>query len=483
MRGKPHNSLSNGGLLSIIILPAFLSALFWQDHAKAEPVKYCESKTTVLKLPGGLNDIPTFNSNSPEQVLNPGILLSTFPPDGMRHPEAHLNFLFDGRFDVFSHHVAKNESSEDDRTLFLGFVAGNPSNKKVRIQVLSGASYLSQPDAPFISLPAICQNDDGKIFAGPGDRVSNDVLRGAKAGFLPKSISIPPGQNKLILCLAVPVRKLRPALNGRSTLLELKSSGPVYLASMALFAPESSKDGPPESAWLEALNNEGLCSPRDDVPTPIGAAGRIKYGRVAGVARGTEWDAVFSDAFCASESESDLAEKKSKTSADRCFSIPKPGNSFTVPLSTVEAGTFGSKQVQAAPLLLRYPDTAYQAHGNYGVKYKIDLPLYNDGRKTANVELLFQSALKSNEHKNGVCFYEDAPPRAFFRGTVCVQQGSKKQYWHLVQRQGDEGAKLAELNMPPGSRSKISVELIYPPDATPPQELCIRTCPEREASE
>ncbi|MBX9723365.1 MAG: DUF3370 domain-containing protein, partial [Candidatus Obscuribacterales bacterium] len=177
------------------------------------------------------------------------------------------------------------------------------------------------------------------------------------------------------------------------------------------------------------------------------------------------------------------AESKSKKVKDLCFSIPEKGKSYTVPISTVEAGTFGSKQVQSAPLLVRYPDTAYQAHGNYGVKYKIDLPLYNPGHKAANVELLFQSALKSNEHKNGVCFYEGAAPRAFFRGTVCVQQGSKKHYWHLVQRQGDEGAKLAELNMPAGSRSKLSVEFIYPPDATPPQELCIRTCPERDASE
>ncbi|MGC8201027.1 DUF3370 family protein, partial [Salmonella enterica] len=71
-----------------------------------------------------------------------------------------------------------------------------------------------------------------------GDRTTDDVLRGVKPDFMPKAVIIPPGQNKLILSLPVPVRRLRPALNGRSTLLELKSNGPIYLASMAIFSAE-----------------------------------------------------------------------------------------------------------------------------------------------------------------------------------------------------------------------------------------------------
>ncbi len=444
-------------LISVLLLPI---ALFVPKALSATAaIKYCQS-TDFLKLPGGLDQIPTFNSNSPEQVLKAGILVSTFPPAGMKHPDAHLNYLFDGRFDLFSHHVACNESPEEDRTLFLGFIAGNPSNKKVKIEVLSGASYLSQPDAPFISLPEICNNDDGKIYAGPGDRVTNDVLRGVKPDFMPECISIPPGQNKLILCLPIPVRHLRPALNGRSTLLKLKSSGPVYLASLALFAPEKEKGGPVESTWLDALNNDVLCAPRDQAPTAPASTGKVKYGRVAGVARGTIWSADFGNAICAIE---------------KCFKIPEPGKSITVPFSTVEAGTFGTEQVQSAPMIVRYPDTAYQAHGNYGVTYKLSIPFINPSKETRAVELLFQSALKADEHKNGICFLESAPARAFYRGTVCVQNGNDKQYWHLVQKQGAEGAKIAEFTMPAGSRRNLSLEFLYPPDATPPQELCIRS--------
>ena len=112
----------------------------------AAPQKYC-LPTEIRKLPGQLNATPCFNSNSPELVLKEGILLSTLPPAGMKHPEAHLNYAFNGCFDLFSHHVARNETSEQDRTLYLGFIACNPNNRKVRLQVLSAASYLSQPDA------------------------------------------------------------------------------------------------------------------------------------------------------------------------------------------------------------------------------------------------------------------------------------------------------------------------------------------------
>jgi len=37
---------------------------------------------SVRPLPGGLDRVPTFNSNSPELVRTGGILLSTFPPSG-----------------------------------------------------------------------------------------------------------------------------------------------------------------------------------------------------------------------------------------------------------------------------------------------------------------------------------------------------------------------------------------------------------------
>ena len=46
----------------------------------------------VRPLPGKLDAVPVFNSNSPEQVQTEGILLSTFPSSGKRVKAAHLNF-------------------------------------------------------------------------------------------------------------------------------------------------------------------------------------------------------------------------------------------------------------------------------------------------------------------------------------------------------------------------------------------------------
>src|SRR5687768_11561165 len=60
----------------------------------------------VFPLPGSLNDIPVFNSNSPEIIKTEGILLSTFPPENKEYPEAHLNMTFNGKFDIFTHHIA-----------------------------------------------------------------------------------------------------------------------------------------------------------------------------------------------------------------------------------------------------------------------------------------------------------------------------------------------------------------------------------------
>jgi hypothetical protein len=419
------------------------------------PEKYCRD-TEVRKLPGRLNETPCFNSNSPEMVLNDGILLSTFPPEGMTHPEAHLNYAFDGKFDIFSHHVARSESDSDDRILYLGFIAANPSNRKVHLRFPSGASYVSQPDAPFVTVSELCLNNDAKIFAGPGDRVNLDLLRHKKAAFLPREITIAPGQTKLIFTLPVPVRQLRPALNGRSTLVKAHSSGPIYLASVARLVSANDKDALDESHWLDALKNDQLSSPRDVTPTPPGAP-NIKFGRVSGVVRGTEWDATLTDG------DADL------------LTIPAPGASITYPFSTVEGGTFGTGQAQSAEMIVRYPDTAYAAHGNYGVTYRFTIPLHNPYEKDMDVQLLFQSAIKSNQQSKQLCFYEAAAPRAFFRGTVRLNTDNKKgNLWHLVQKQGAEGAKLAEVSMPPGSRRNLRLEFVYPPDATPPQQICIK---------
>ncbi len=90
----------------------------------------------VRVLPGQLDSIPVFNSNSPEVVQTEGILLSTFGPEGKQVPSAHLNFPFKGRFDIFAHHIAKAKNRAETRTLFQGIIVHNPNSEPVTLNVL-----------------------------------------------------------------------------------------------------------------------------------------------------------------------------------------------------------------------------------------------------------------------------------------------------------------------------------------------------------
>ncbi|HEY9794304.1 MAG TPA: DUF3370 domain-containing protein, partial [Leptolyngbyaceae cyanobacterium] len=253
----------------------------------------------VRAIPGKLDDVPVFNSNSPELVQKEGILLSTFPPNGKASPAAHLNFLFQGRFDIFAHHIAKAATPEDLRTLYLGIIVYNPSQEPVTVDILQTASYLSQPDAPFIELPPVVDNPAGAVYAGPGSRVMSDILLGRHQADFPPQLVIPPQQSQMLLNLPIPVRTLEPPINGRSTLMRLRSNGMVYVASLARYAPldaDGNERSPTLEEWQQLLDQGELSGPRDRAPTPPEITkGQIIYGRVAGVAQGSRWQAQLVD--------------------------------------------------------------------------------------------------------------------------------------------------------------------------------------------
>lgn len=461
----------------------------------------------VRPLPGQLNNIPVFNSNSPELIQKEGILLSTFPGDQMANADAHLDFAFEGRFDFFAHHVARGVATDDRRTLFVGGVIYNPNSEPVTLSIEQGVSYLSQ-EAPFNNLPALRVNPDGSVFAGPGSRTVTDLLQERRQSQWPRQIVIPPQQAYLLMNAPIPLRRLPFAAdatlppgsilpgapstfrsppvasvvpqgtsqslpsNGRSLLLQLSSGAPVYAATLAMYAPrtlDGQERAPTLQEWLRLLVNGDLAGPRDIPPTnpeeyaKSNRDGRFFYGRVAGVAQGTRWEA---DALDTPEAEH--------------LTIPAPGEAISYVISTVDYNTFGTDQIQSAPMLARYPDTAYRAHGNYGVHYKLRLPLYNDSDREQRIALSLQTPLQDETLKQGLRFLRNPADRIFFRGTVRVQYETaageqRTRYVHIVQRQGEEGEPILRLALPPGSRQEVVVELIYPPDATPPQVLTLAT--------
>ncbi|MBD2160122.1 DUF3370 domain-containing protein [Limnothrix sp. FACHB-1083] len=426
----------------------------------------------VRSLPGHLDAVPVLNSNSPEIVQQAGILLSTFPPAGMRSPEAHLNQVFQGRFDIFAHHIAKAAATGPDgaidlRSLYVGIVLGNADpNRSATVRVLQGASYLSQPDAPFIALPPMVDNPIGQVYSGPGSRAVDWVLRGRRQADLPDRVTIPPGETVVLTSLPIPVRSLNPPLNGRSTLLRLDSDRPVYAATLARFAQATSDGGeqpPTEADWRSTLTTGTLSGPREPVPTAPGAPGPLRYGRVAGVAIGSRWRAIVTDG-----------------PNNPRLSIPAPGAAFSYGVSTLVAGRLGTEQVQTAPIVARYPDTAWAAHGNYGIEYDLTLPLHNPTAQPQTVAIALETPVKFDAPAPGLQFFDPLPNSVFFRGTVRIRYPDDRglpqtRYVHLVQRRGEPGQPLATVQLPPQGDRLVQVSLIYPPDATPPQVLTLQT--------
>jgi len=421
----------------------------------AQSAATLEQPQQVLPLPGSLDQVPVFNSNSPEVVQREGILLSTFPPTGKTTPAAHLNYAFRGRFDIFAHHIAKPLDPADLRTLYLGIVAYNPGATPVTLDLLQAASYLSQPDAPFVPLPAQQANDLGQIFAGPGDRVMLDILRQRRQAGWPAQIVIPPRSYGLIANLPIPVKGLDPPLNGRSLLIRGRSSGHLYLASLARF----SGDQPPTlRQWQDTLQQGVLVTPRDRAPTPPNQPGSVIYGRVAGVALGSRWH----------------------NPQQTAIAIPAAGAAFSYPFSSLVAGRLGTEQIQTAPLVVRYSDTAYAAHGNYAIEYDLFLPLYNGGDRPQTIRLALQTPIKFDAPAPALRFFAEPPNRIFFRGSVRLRyrddQGTpQSRIIHLVQRQGQQGGDLVRLTLQPKETRFVQFTMLYPPDATPPQVLTIET--------
>jgi hypothetical protein len=428
------------------------------------PAQEIFSAQEVRPLPGQLDKVPVFNSNSPEKVLQEGILLSTFPGNGKANPTAHLNYAFSGTFDVFAHHVAEAKPVTDLRTLYVGIILSNPTSKPITVKVLQGASYLSQPDAPFGALDAQVEDANGTVFAGPGSRATSDVLRDRRQSILPPQIIIPPGGSQMLLNLPIPVKGLTPPLNGRSTYIRLQSNGKVYAASMALFAPNANgvERAPTLAEWQNLLNKGTLSSPRDRAPTAPNSAGGIVYGRVAGVSIGSRWQATLADP------------------GRQTVTIPAAGKAISWGISTLVGGQLGTGQVESAKMAVRYPDTAYEAHGNYGVHYSLKLPLANPSNTPRQVTVSLQTPLKQEKIDGGLKFLNPLPRTVNFRGTVKVRypddQGTlQTKYYHLVQKRGDQGSPLITLTLPPRSNRSVQVDLLYPPDATPPQVLTLRS--------
>lgn len=436
------------------------TGMAFAEEIKETPVL---KETEVRPLPGSLDKIPMFNSNSPEVVKTSGVLLSLLAKDGKKNKDVHLEYPLKGKFRVFTHHINNRIKQEEDRVLYLGLIAYNPDTKDATVRVLKAASYLSQPDAPFKKLPPLTENPDGLVYAGPGDRITNDYLRGDSQIGWPSKITIPAKGYAIIYALPVPIRGLLSQANGRSTLLELSASREIYLCEVADFikpVPNQSMEPPSLERFVEIAETHELSLERDKTPSVPNAKGPLIYGRVAGLQMGCKWTGT------ATDGEEYISR----------LTIPEVDKSLAFPLCSLDRGTFATGQIQSANLVVRYPDTAYAAHGNYAVEYRMQFPLYNPAATPVKVSFSLDTPVKTDQVKDNLTYFEPAAKNTFFRGTVLVQylsdKGEKtKKYVHLVETRGTKSEEIFSIVMKPKGRRTVKFSMFYPPDATPPQVI------------
>ncbi|MGB8702874.1 MAG: DUF3370 domain-containing protein, partial [Thermosynechococcaceae cyanobacterium] len=445
------------GNLSAIISLASCHKIAESQPVSVQPVppQTIVRPTDVRPLPGKLDNVPMVNSNSPEWLKKEGILLSTFPAIGKADPKAHLGYPLSGQFEYFDHHYILNPP--DLKTIYIGIVAYNPGRDPIQLTIPDAASNLVLP------LPGTTPRP-----YGDGTRVSDAILKGVHSPDIPKSILIPPQTYRMLLNQPIPVKGLKRPLNGRSTHLRLNSRNAktnepalIYVASLAMYAkflPNGQEQAPTLTAWTTLLNQGNLAQPRDKTPTPPQAVGgSLVYGRVSGVQQGSRWAANL-------------------TSPNReVLNLPTPDKPISYALSTLRGGNFGTKQVQAATLLVRYGDTAYEAHGNYDVHYDLTAPLYNNSDRPQTVKVFIETPLNL-ANNTSLTFHQKATSSAVFAGLVRLRYKDDtgqpvEQYVTVKQQRGQITQPLLTVALQPKETRPVQVDFLYPPDSTPPQVL------------
>ena len=386
-------------------------------------------------LPGSLDTVPEVNSNHPEILLGTGIALSTMPGS----PDRHLDFDLQGPFGFFSAH----QNGSTDR-MVQAIVLANPGSEAVSVAIGRSAAYTTR-EAPFRDRGENTMLDPARTYtSGPGDATASAILRG-QGSLVNGPIRLAPGEVRVLW-----QRPLDPGV-ASMVQLQLRSDGPVHMAE--LFGPREFDTDSATRMWLDGQRVPP--DPRDRPPTPPGATGGVLiYGRVAGVQRGETWKGTI---VTPGKTAIELDDRP----VVRAFAV-----------DTALAKTLGTGQVQSAPLVRRYADSAYASHGNYGVTYELELPLAHRGQYPVDCALFFDSPGKVG-----------TGPSRVFRGEVEVSEAGQTRRFHISQKSGEMGnVPIFQTRMEPGEARRVKVRLVIPADITPAQALRLQSRPAAEVN-
>jgi hypothetical protein len=437
-------------------LATFLSILngcsTWQRPESPEFPEKISHSLSVLPLPGGLNQQAVLYSNNPERIEQSGILVSTLPGTDLSQARK-LNTPLRGEFQLFMHHVARTAVLSNAR-IYLAILAETADRGPARLQLTQGAFFRTWPEAPFLPLTGIHANAEGDIFSGPGDRLALAWLR-RESPLKPMAWTLKDTGPQLIFLEAIPTNPLWVLQqdNALSALLGFQSDSPVHVSVLAWVAPDGL---PPTPGELQALLDSGQVAGPAEVPATAydpdqkPPAGVFRYGRVAGLTRGSLWQGTLT-------------------------TWPEgPGERIAYPLASVYLKRYGTTQNQSAPIQVRVPGSAIESHGNYGVRYRLEATLTNPDRQPRRYAVYLHHPFEVRP-----LLFE--PPQAIFllppirqvsfRGTLRLRWGEQHFWRHQVLHIGEQASALQVLELPAGQERHFELELVYPPDAIPPQLL------------
>ena len=382
----------------------------------------------AVPLRGDFNSVPVLHSNQPEEVVGPGILVSTAKGSAKAETGEVLRnaeYTFNGDFGIHAHHKyypkdkARLGTARSRGTLTIAAIAINPGNEDVEL-ILDRGSVKNSFQAPYKAngLMGVKPQGHRPWNAGPGDATSVQMLRGNLDRELPERVIIPARSRIVLFTTKLPARGIANAL------VKGKSSGPFQMAVVAAEDPRTDSD------LLAVLDAGRLADGRVYLDKVDKIVRREVFSRVAGVAIGDRYQAnVVHDL--------------------RHFPLH-------VPLTTTNRHHFGTGENQVNTLASRMRDSSLDNVGTYGVRYDIDLDLVGDG---------MHRLMLSHPTFSGKQF-------TAFRGTIGISEGESYEEVHVGMRSG-QSLELKSLQLRPDQSRKVRVSLVYPADATPGHLLSV----------
>lgn len=382
----------------------------------------------AIPLKGQFNAVPVLHSNQPEEVVGPGILVSTAPGSAKAETGEVLRnaeYTFNGDFGIHAHHKyypkdrARLGSARQRGTLTIAAIAINPGNEDVELSLDRG-SVQNSFQAPYKAngLMGVKAQGHRPWNAGPGDATSVQMLRGNLDRDLPERVVIPAKSRIVLFSTTLPARGIANAL------IKGRSSGPFQMAVVAAEDPRTDSD------LMAVLDSNKLADGRVYLDKVEKIVRREVFSRVAGVAIGDRFQAnVVHDL--------------------RHFPLH-------VPLTTTSRHHFGTGENQVNRLASRMRDSSLDNVGTYGVRYDIDLDLKGEG---------MHRLMLSHPTFAGKQF-------TAFRGTIGISVGDAYEEVHVGMRSG-QSLELKTLHLDAERPRKVRVSLVYPADATPGHLLSV----------